>query len=243
MELGIVSRKTPRLTLDEARDLAKVFGEMDYKRSLLLLVFYTAHSRYDVMTSMDELPKKARVPRTSLYRIVKKLEETGYVYSTTRTQKTRSDTTVPVYQLTIKGILAAWIFGYALLIDPKTPSDLLEKLKVEKIIENFESASSWNLYLKFLRWQRDRGNDLSRAKIHVLEFLVAYFLFLLQRLDDFSDNDLNFMMSILWKELQQFGFNIPQPEPAKARKILSGWNTIMQSIEAGVIERGMRRTE
>jgi len=221
-----------QLSIDEARNLAKVFGEMDYKRALLLILFYKPHSAYDIMVSMGELPKSARIPRASLYRIVDELEKAGYLTSNRRPQKNRPNEMVNEYGLTLKGKLATWIYGYILLRDPKTPTGLIKRLKPQELVDGFESAPGWPLFLNSLKWHRDRGNDLSKVRFSIAEFMLSLLLSILEQPQQLNDS---FIIEMV-KNLKTIGIEVPPIEPNKLRELLENWKKTMDMLENTVLK-------
>ena len=125
--------------------------------------------KYDVLTFMDRLPKTAQVPRASLYRIIDELEESGYVTSAEpRPMKNRPEEILKLYQLSLRGRPAVWIFSYVLLLDPSTPRSLMYHFNPGELLKSLESARGGSVIVEFLRWNRKRGNDLSRVRTMTL---------------------------------------------------------------------------
>ena len=207
---------------------------MDYKRSILLLLFYNKpRSKYEIALSMEKTPKSVRIPQASLYRIAKELEDLGYIKATAtpRHQTTRPDETVNEYQLTLKGNLAARIYTYILLLDPKTPSSLMEKLKPEELIKRLEAGPDWALFINFLRWHRERRDDLSRVKLGAAEYYFTLLLSVLQEPESLTDSAVNSML----EQSKQLGLNLPQSEPSQVRKLLEDLNKAMQALEERIL--------
>jgi hypothetical protein len=224
----------PELSLVEAKELAKVFGEMDYKRSLILMLFSKPKIKYDVLQFMDRMPRASRVSRASLYRIVDELEHNGFLISADpRAMKNRPSESLSTYRLSIKGSLAAWIYSYVLLLDPKTPRSLMEKLNPEELLAVLDSTTGKKLYIEFLRWNRWRGNDLSRVKIDLVDLVSSFLPVVLKHHDTLSDQELALALS----KVRDFGISAPQLEPALVRKLLEAWRKAMAGLEQTVLTR------
>jgi DNA-binding PadR family transcriptional regulator len=223
-----------QLTFAEASDLAKVFGEMDYKRSLILMQLAKPNSKYDVLTFMESLPKTARVSRASLYRIVDELEENGFVTSAEpRPMKNRPEETLKLYQLSLKGRLATWIFSYTLILDPKTPRSLMDQLDPAELVKIFESTRGAKLFVEFLRWNRKRGNDLSRVHLDLFDLVSGFLPVILHHPEAISDEELSLSLS----ESKDFGFDAPNLNPILVRKLIEAWRKAMTGLEKEFLGR------
>jgi hypothetical protein len=169
-----------KLTLNEARNLCRVFGEADPYRAVLLLLFMQTTSKWDLRRKMRMFPKNYRVPQATLYRRVNELSENFYL-DMISTKRGRAGGPVNYYRLSLKGLLAAGIYGYALFLDSDIPISVREKAKVERWIRIFESSlgPAYDLYISFLRWHRERNVDLSKARVDMPYFSATMLLSML----------------------------------------------------------------
>lgn len=155
-----------QLNVEEARSLARVFGEFDKKKAIILMFFVKPDSKWDVKNKIIKLPKFYRVPESSLYRLVEELVTQGFLQIVKGSaRRGRGGMMVHDYELTMKGLVAAGINMYTLFLDSKIPASLKEHLDTERLVQNLESNSAWPFYIEFLRWHRDRNIDLIRANV------------------------------------------------------------------------------
>jgi hypothetical protein len=125
-----------QLNLEEARSLARIFGELDRKKMLLLLLFDEPGSKWDKKEEIEELPKPDGISTTTLYRNVDELKA-GFLEEMKGSERRgRSGTNVLTYRLTFKGYLAEAISAHVLLLEEKSSPQL--KGKVERIIEDLD---------------------------------------------------------------------------------------------------------
>ena len=161
-------RSMVQLNLEEARSLARVFGEFDKKKAIILMFFVKPGSKWEVKNKITKLPKYYRVPESSLYRLVEELATRGFLQIVKGSaRRGRGGMMVHDYELTMKGIVAAGINLYTLFLDSKIPVSLKEHLDEERLVQTLESNPSWPFYLEFLRWHSDRNIDLSQVKVDI----------------------------------------------------------------------------
>jgi hypothetical protein len=178
-----------QLDLEEARSLAGLFGELDRKRMLLLLLFERPGSRWDKKEEIKKLPKSDRIPTATLYRNVDELLAEGFLEEMKGYERrARGGATVVTYHLTLKGCLAGAIIA-RLLLEQKISPEL--RKRVEGMAELLDSAPGWPLFIEFLRWHKQRGIDLSRVNIDGAYFSSILWLALIEHPKDF-----------IWKHLQ-----------------------------------------
>lgn len=207
---------------------------MDYKRSLILMQLAKPKSKYDVLTFMEKLPETARVSRASLYRIVDELEKNGYVTSAEpRPMKNRPEEKLKLYQLSLKGRLAAWIFSYVLFLNPKTPRSLMDQLDPKDFLKILESARGAKLFMEFLRWNRKRGNDLSRVNLDLFDLVSAFLPVILHHPESISDEELALSLS----KLKDMAPATPNLNPALIRKLIEAWRKAMTGLEKEILTR------
>jgi len=206
----------PKLTLSEAKALASVFGSVDHKKSILLMLFYRPRSKYDTLRIMKrELPLKYQIPRASLYRLVDEMNKSGYVrpLSTRAFKKGRLKQTVTSYGLSLKGYLAAVAFAYVLFLDKDANRELRKDGKSvfnsDALVEQLESTPLWNFHINFLRWNCERKNDLSNVSVDALYILLTWFVSLVENPEVLDEQDLTESLNAL----KSAGLNIPQVEP------------------------------
>jgi hypothetical protein len=195
-----------KLTLEEARNLVQVFGEVDPYKGVLLLLLTRTTSKWDLRPKMKMLPKNYRVPQATLYRRVNELSK-NFFLDTVYGKTGRAGMTVNSYRLSMKGILAAGIYAYALFLDAQIPTSVKEKSNVEQWIKTLESSlgPAWELYINFLRWHRERRIDLSEAKIDMAYFGTVVFLSML----DHPENVTEDRMRELAEPLIKLGMALP----------------------------------
>jgi hypothetical protein len=189
-----------KLTLEEARSLAQVFGEVDPYRAVLLLLFVRTTSKWDLRPKMKMFPKSYRVPQATLYRRVNELSE-NFFLDLVYAKKGRAGMAVNSYRLSMKGILAAGIYAYALFLDAQIPTSVKEKSNVEQWIRTLESSlgPAWDLYISFLRWHRERRVDLSKAKIDMAYFGTVMFLSMLDHPENVTEERMRELVEPLIK--------------------------------------------
>ena len=159
-------RSMIQLDLEEARSLARVFGKLDKKKVIILMFFVKPGTKWHVNNEIMKLPKFYRVPESSLYRLVDDMVAQGFLQTVKGSaRRGRGGMMVHDYELTMKGIVAVGINMYALILDPKTPTNLKERLDTQSLAKNLESNTAWPFYIEFLRWHRDRNIDLSHVKV------------------------------------------------------------------------------
>lgn len=205
-----------RLTLEKARDLAKVFGEMTPKETVLLLLFQEPHSKYEILKMMEDVPKAYRIPRASLYRKVDELEKTFFVESVNKREfeKGSLKETIYFYKLTYKGFLATYIYTYLLFLDPKTSDGMQKWIKSNKL-EKIESLPATSYIISFLRWHRKRGINLRPLKIDLSYFTMTLMSSMLDYPEDISEKDILDLAKITSK----FGLT-PQHDPKQFLPLL-----------------------
>lgn len=162
-----------KLTLEEAKSLATVFGDVDRRSLTLLSKFHKPRSKYDAMIELNHLPKPFRIPRASLYRKVDQLHESGFlrIVDTETFVRGSLKESVHRYGLSAKGTVAASIFSYILFLDSKTPSH--ERKESEKLIAGFESLPAWGTIIEALRWHKKMEFDLSHARINYMYLVLT----------------------------------------------------------------------
>jgi len=229
----------PQLTLEEARSLASVLGVMDSKRSVLLILLSKPRSKYDALTSMKELPKSYRVSRASLYRIVDELEKGDFIEVVNVGRMTnRPDEPVNSYGLTLKGLFAAGISAYMLFLDSKTPHTLRDRVRPDELIKALEASAGWPLYLDFLKWHRERGIDLSKAKISMAYFSSMLALSLLEHPESVTEE----RMRKLAQVVKKLGI-AAQIEPKEISVLFRDARDSFREFETKVLEPFLRRTD
>ncbi len=171
------------LDLKEAKSLADVFGELDRKKMLLLLLFDKAGSKWDKKKEIKELPKADRISTASLYRNVDELVGGGFLQVMKGSaRRSRGGATVLTYHLTLKGYLAEAVNAQCLVLERRLSANL--RKRVEKIVEDLKSSPGWPVYIEFLRWNRDRQIDLSRVNVDEAYFGSTLLLALLEHRED-----------------------------------------------------------
>jgi hypothetical protein len=159
------------LTLEEARELAKTFGELDQYDAILLLFFVHTTNKWDLIDTVEKLPKSYRIPQATLYRRVKSLYGRHFL-DLVSSRTGRAGMAVESYRLSLKGLLACGIVAYETFLDPTIPATIKEKTQAEQLAQELESSAGpgWALYLDLLKWHRERQIDLSKAKVDMLYF-------------------------------------------------------------------------
>lgn len=199
-----------RLTFEESKTLARVFGEPTTQKTIVLWLFREPGKKYDVIKEkMKSIPKPYRVPDASLYRQVDKLAKSHFLDIIKKGSMTlRKPVDINEYQLSFpKGILALAIYAYVLYLSPDTSDTLKKKLELAGLAEMVE-LPFWRPFLFFLEWHRDTGIDLSRAKIEPLYYSFTFFLAMLGRLEEITEKDFDTladMMQLLGLGPQQGG--------------------------------------
>lgn len=206
-----------RLTLEEAKSLASVFGELDDVESGILLVFNKARNKHVAYLESQKFPKKLRVPMASLYRKVDKLCSLYFLEVVKQEKFVRGNlrATVNYYQRTLKGLLAAYIYGYARLLRTK-PADDIEELEIKSAIEAIEASQIGDLFTAFLRWHKNRGNDLSRIKFEMKDLVLDCIRYFLDNPEQLSEA----YIAQGIKKLEELGVNVPKVPPAEIRRNL-----------------------
>jgi len=165
----------PKLTSEEARSLATVFGETKDVRDLfLLLCFQERQTKYDVLKQITpRLSKSFRIPRASLYRKISTLYDSGFLrIQGSRKFKGGNPTGDTLYYgLSAKGTIAAGVYSYVLYYDPKIPRH--ERRIVEQSIRKFESLPACPTIIESVRWHKKTGVDLSRAKFNYMYLVLT----------------------------------------------------------------------
>ena len=175
-----------RISVAEASSLASVFGELDERMAALLLQFREPQSKYDVLLRMQCLSKRLRMSRASLYRKVEELYEAGFLVVETKREFAKGTLRMPinVYGLSVKGVIAADIYSCVLSPSsqaaPKGKSGLGSGGKSEK-------SYGWPFIASFLKWHRERGIDLSKARIDFMYVYVTGLLSLYERPEEIED--------------------------------------------------------
>jgi hypothetical protein len=184
------------LSLEEARSLAGLFGELDRKKMLLLLLFDKPGSKWDRQDDVKKLPKSDRISTATLYRNVDELRDGGFLEEMKGSERRgRSGTTVQTYRLTFKGYIAEAISAHLLLLERKTSPQLGEE--VERIAKGLESTPGWPVLVEFLKYHRDMEIDLSRVSID-----SAYFATMLSlALSKHSPEDISSIVEPSFKQL------------------------------------------
>jgi len=188
-----------RLTYQEAKSLASVFGEPTRQRTMVLWLFREPSKKYDVIKKkMRSIPKPYRVPDASLYRQVDKLSKNNFLESIKKgSMKLRKPVDVNEYRLSFpKGILALLIHACVLYLSPNTSDALKKKLELEGLVEMVESPVL-RPFLFFLQWHRDTGIDLSRAKIEPLYYNFTFFLAMLNRLEEITEKEFDALVDMM----------------------------------------------
>ncbi len=167
-----------QLTLDEARSLAQVFGPLDPKTLILLAMFQRPRSKYDASSVTKKL-RKHRIPPSSLYRIVDRLCKTGFLEEVGEEGYEHGDPRAvkTIYGLGLKGMLASEISAIVLYLDPAFSAKERESIIPE---ESYRQALDTSSTADFLRWHRERGFNLTSARV---DYAYFYLVSLLGRLD------------------------------------------------------------
>jgi hypothetical protein len=204
------------LTLEEAKALSKVFGELDEDQQIILLLFDKPKNKHEACVQSKSFPKQLRISQASLYRKVDSLCDLLFleIVDTGKFVRGTLRATVNYYQRTLKGILAAYIFAYALL-KSKTPQAVIEKLEINSYITALESAQA-DLFIDFLRWHKNRGDDLSRVKIDMNDLVLNCLHYVLDKPDRISETDIERIA----EKMKEYGLNLPKIEPARIRELL-----------------------
>jgi hypothetical protein len=178
-----------QLDLKEARSLASLFGELDRKRMVLLILFDRPGSKWDKRQESEKLPKSDRISTATLYRSVDELLAEGFLEETKgHERRARGGATVVTYNLTLKGYFAEAITA-RLLLEERISAEL--RRRVEEIAKTLDSSPGWPLFIEFLRWHRKRGIDLSRVSIDGAYFGSILWLALIEHPKEF-----------IWEHLQ-----------------------------------------
>jgi len=225
-----------KLSMQEAKSLAKVFGEPDKQRMTLLLSFEKPRSQFDVLQRMKNLPKVFRVPRATLYRKVKGLYDEHFLDLIEEKEFVKGNLrgTVRYYRLTFKGYLAGFIYAYLFLIDSKTPSSLKEKVEFDdfnKAAGVLESSPSWSFIVNFLRWHNKKNFDLSHAKIDIIYFALTLGLSMLEMPESISEEDLRALSEVG----KPFGM-IPPQDPNAMLELLKTLSKSIPEFERTLLE-------
>jgi hypothetical protein len=171
------------LSLEEARSLAGLFGELDRKKMLLLLLFDKPGSKWDKKEEIKKLPKSDRISTATLYRNVDEMKAGGFLEEVKGAERRgRSGTEVLTYCLTFKGYLAEAIIAHLLLLEQETSADLRKKIR--KIVEDLDSSPGWPLYIEFLNYHRQRKIDLSPVNVDGAYFTSMLWLALTEHSED-----------------------------------------------------------
>jgi hypothetical protein len=218
------------LSLEEARSLAGLFGELDRKKMLLLLLFDKPGSKWDKKEEIKKLPKSDRISTATLYRNVDELKAGGFLEEVKGAERRgRSGTEVITYCLTFKGYLAEAINAHLLLLEGKTSSKLRER--VEKIVEDLDSSAGWPLYIEFLNWNRRREIDLSRINVDGAYFTSMLWLALTEHPE------------AIWERLQpsvkELGLEsvLTKEEVAEFKDYFGGIRSFSESLLAEMAKR------
>jgi len=230
-------KKLTQLTLEEARYLAGVFGEVDWHTSVLLLLFQEPSSVWEILPRVEKFPKSYRVPQATIYRKVKGLYDASFL-DLVDTRRGRGGMPVSTYRLSLKGRIAAGIFTYVLFSDPKTPDGLKENTGAEKLVQILESSPGWALHISFLRWHRDRRIDLSEAKIDMAYFSSILALSLLEHPESVTEE----RMRELAEVVKKLGI-VPQVEPKEIPALFRDAKDSFRELETKVLEPLLGRTE
>jgi len=218
-----------QLSVEEARSLSRVFGEIDRQKSVLLLLFHKPNSRWGIMPMIKKLPKTYRVPTASLYRKVNELYDSSFL-KLLNTERGRAGIAVSYYGLSLKGYLAACIYAYVLFLDAKTSASVKEQTGLDKLVKNLESTPGWSLFIDFLRWHKDRNIDLSNVKIDIAYFSLTLTLSMLDHPENVTEQDL----IRLSEHLKQFGL-VPQKEPKEILQLLQSTKKSIQEVGENVL--------
>jgi hypothetical protein len=161
------------VSLEEAQSVARVFGEIRQRITMLLTAFQPAATKYEAMKTLqkDEIP----YPRASLYRDVDRLNEAGFLQVVDEKRFVRGslDNPMLVYGISIKGRIAAMIHCYILSSDPKTR---LKERNRAKAYLKFSGLQEFPLLVDLLKWHREREIDLSRARIDMVYLVFTLLL-------------------------------------------------------------------
>jgi hypothetical protein len=202
---------------------------MDRQKSVLLLLFFKPDSRWGISLRVEKLPKSYKIPQASLYRKVDGLYESCFL-ELLNTKIGRAGTTVSYYGLSLKGLLAGFIYAYVLFLDSKTPANLKEHTQLDELIKIFESAPGWSFFIDFLKWHRDRRIDLSRAEVDMAYFSLTLLLSILERPKDLSEQD----FSRLAEHLKRFGM-VPEQAPKDMILLLENSKKFFQELGESII--------
>jgi len=179
-----------QLSYEEAKSVASVFGEVDYQKTILLLMFREPASKYDCLKKMGDLLEDFsdyRVPRATLYRKVDELFESSFLEITGKRKFVRGSLAQTVYKYTLsfKGYAATIIYSYAFLLDPNVPKRLKKDILPKGILEAMESSMG-RIFVMLLKWHKERSIDLSRAKVGILYFNLTLVLSIMDHPQDIS---------------------------------------------------------
>ncbi len=230
-------RRMVRLDLEEARSLASVFGNLDRKRTVLLMLFEKPGSKWDAKTRMSGLPKSYRISTASLYRNVDELLAHGFLQVVKGSERrSRGGATVFSYELTLKGIFAAGINACVLFLDSKTPVSLEESVDTEKLVQNFESNPGWSFYIDFMKWHRDRRIDLSNVSVDMAYVGSTLTLAMLEH----PENVTLERLQALAKRMRDFGLPVPEVT-AKTVEDFQKSASLLQSVGGSFVPALLRR--
>jgi len=228
-----------RLSLEEASDLAKVFGEVNRRKTVALLLFDQPRSKYDALTKrMKDFPKAYRISRATFYRKVDELLGSFFLQPVNKREFRKGSLreTVYYYRLSLKGFLAAYIYLYVLFLDSKTPDGLKES--VEKELAKFESSPGWSFMIGFLKWHKDRNVDLSHAKLDVAYFSLTLLLSMLDTPKEVSEEDLRGLS----ETVKKFGL-APPHEPKEIRDALQNLKLSVDEFDRTFLAEFLKKSD
>jgi hypothetical protein len=226
-----------KLTLEEARELSKTFGELDQYDAMLLLFFMRTRSKWDLLDTVKKLPKNYRIPQATLYRRVNALRDRTFL-DVISSKTGRAGMTVNSYRLSLKGLLAGCIAAYATFLDPAIPATLKEKTQAEQLAQVMESAvgPAWALYIDFLKWHRERRIDLSNAKIDMAYLGLVLALSMLDHPETVTEERMRELSKPFMKLGLAPSFD-PETVPARLREAKTALQDLGSGFLFGLLER------
>jgi hypothetical protein len=222
------------VSLEEARSLAGLFGELDRKKMLLLLLFDKPGSKWDKKDDLKKLAKPDRISTATLYRDVNELKAGGFLEEMKGSERrARSGTPVLTYRLTFKGCLAEAISAHLLLLEGEIPPQL--KRRIAKIAKASDSSPGWPVFIEFLKYHRELRIDLSRANIDAAYFSSMLSLALRKYPEDM-------ILKIVEPSLKELGIDLPAVKEIAAhlKNRYDGLEAFGESFLAEVAERNLK---
>lgn len=221
------------LTLEEAKSLANVFGDLDNDQATILLLFDRPRNKHQAYVQSASFPRSFRIPMASIYRKVDDLCNLFFLELVDSRTYMKSDNlrgTGNYYQRTLKGLLAAYIYAYVLVLDKGTPREVVERMELRDYIRVLESSKGATLFVDFLRWNKNRGSDLSRVKVDMKDLALSFLHYALDNPEAISEVDISNAL----KAMKEFGFETPRVAPGEIRKLFLSSTKPLAEMSEGI---------